>query len=109
MKKVLIVLAFGAALCLVTAVSPGMAADPAQSGEALFKQHCAVCHPDGGNIVNPKKTLHKKDREANNVKTVEDVVDRMRHPGPGMIKFDENTIPNKQAKEIAEYVLKSLQ
>ncbi|HTP05261.1 MAG TPA: c-type cytochrome [Nitrospirota bacterium] len=108
MKKVFIVLALGAAVCLVTVASTGMA-DPAQTGESMFKQHCAVCHPDGGNIVNPKKTLHKQDREANNVKTVEDIVNKMRNPGPGMIKFDEKTISNKEAKEIAEYVLKSLQ
>jgi cytochrome c6 len=108
MKKVFIVLALVAVVALVTTVSIGMA-DEDLSGETLFKQHCAVCHPDGGNIVNPKKTLHKKDREANNVKTVEDIVSKMRNPGPGMIKFDEKTIPDKQAKEIAEYVLKSLQ
>jgi cytochrome c6 len=109
MKKVFIILALGAAICLATVSSPGMAADPAQTGESLFKQHCAVCHPDGGNIVNPKKTLHKTDREANNVKTEADIVKIMRNPGPGMIKFDANTIPDKQAKEIAEYILKSLQ
>ncbi|HUI67650.1 MAG TPA: c-type cytochrome [Nitrospirota bacterium] len=109
MKKVFVVLALGVAVFLVTVASIGMAADPAQSGEALFKQHCAVCHPDGGNIVNPKKTLHKQDREANNVKTEADIVKIMRNPGPGMIKFDANTIPDKQAKEIAAYILKSLQ
>jgi len=109
MKKVFIVLALGAAVSLVVAVASTVMADSAKTGEALFKQHCAVCHPDGGNIVNPKKTLHKKDREANNVKTEADIMHIMRNPGPGMIKFDANTIPDKQAKEIAEYVLKHLQ
>lgn len=107
MKKVFIVLALGAAVYLVTAASTGMAADPGQTGESMFKQNCAVCHPDGGNIVNPKKTLHKQDREANNVKTEADIVKIMRNPGPGMIKFDEKTIPDKQAKEIAGYILQS--
>jgi cytochrome c6 len=106
MKKVFIVLALGAAVCLVTAASSGMA-DPAQTGESMYKQHCAVCHPEGGNIVNPKKTLHKQVREANNVKTEADIVKIMRNPGPGMIKFDEKTIPDKQAKEIAAYILQS--
>jgi cytochrome c6 len=107
MKKVFIVLAVGAAVSLVvTAASIGVA-DTAQTGESLFKEHCAVCHPDGGNIVNPKKTLHKQNREANNVKTEADIIKVMRNPGPGMIKFDEKTIPDKQAKEIAEYILKS--
>ena len=108
MKKVFIVLVLGAAVFLVTAASLVMA-DQAQTGETLFKQHCAVCHPAGGNIVNPKKTLHKQDREANNVKTAADIMKIMRNPGPGMIKFDEKTIPDKQAKEIAGYILKLLQ
>jgi cytochrome c6 len=107
MKKVFSVLAFNAAISLVvTAAFPGMAGS-AQPGEALFMQHCKICHPDGGNIVNPKKTLHKQDREANNVKTEADIVKIMRNPGPGMIKFDEKTIPDKEAKEIAEYILKT--
>jgi cytochrome c6 len=31
----------------------------------------------------------------------------MRNPGPGMTAFDEKTIPDTDAKEIAEYVLKT--
>jgi len=75
------------------------------TGEAEFTKNCAICHPGGGNVVNPQKTLHKKDRDANNVKTVEDIVKIMRNPGPGMLKFDEKTIPDKVAKEIANYIL----
>jgi cytochrome c6 len=73
----------------------------------LFKEHCALCHPDGGNIVNPKKTLHKKDREANNIKSKDDIVNLMRKPGPGMTTFDVKSIPDKDAKEIAEYIIKT--
>lgn len=29
----------------------------APSGEQLFKNNCASCHADGGNIVDPKKPL----------------------------------------------------
>ncbi len=76
-------------------------------GETLFKQNCSACHPDGGNIVNPAFTLHKKDREAHGVKTANDIVEKMRNPGPGMTKFDKTTIPDKDAKAIAEYILKS--
>lgn len=75
------------------------------SGYRLFKQHCAVCHPDGGNIINPKKTLHKKDMDANKIKTVEDIVKIMRNPGPGMIKFEESKISNDKAREIGEFIL----
>ncbi len=79
--------------------SPG----EAKTGEALFNQNCATCHAGGGNVVNPKKTLHKKDREANGVKTVDDIIGKMRNPGPGMPKFDQNTLPDKDARAIAQY------
>ena len=78
-----------------------------KSGEELFKQHCAACHSDGKNIINPKKTLNKKDMEANKVKSAEDIVKLMRSPGPGMVKFDDKTISEKDAKAIAEYILKT--
>jgi cytochrome c6 len=78
-----------------------------EKGEALFKQHCAICHVDGGNIINPQKTLHKKDRDANNIKSAADIIKTMRNPGPGMTQFDAKTIPDKDAGEIAEHILKS--
>ncbi len=89
----------------VTAVSARDAAKT-KSGEELFKTNC-VCHPDGGNIVNPSKTLHKKDREANGVKKVADVIARMRNPGPGMTRFDQSTIPDRDARKIADYIFKT--
>jgi cytochrome c6 len=78
-----------------------------KAGEELFKQHCSMCHPEGGNIINAKKTLRGKDLKANNVKSAGDIVKMMRNPGPGMTKFDEKTIPDKEAKEVAEYILKT--
>jgi cytochrome c6 len=77
------------------------------TGKELFEKHCAVCHPDGGNIVNPDYTLHKEDREEHGVKTAEDIMGKMRNPGPGMTQFDKKTIPDDQAKKIAEYILKT--
>ena len=98
-----------AAAALLTFATAGIAMEKSKpkSGEELFKTHCAVCHPDGGNIVNPQKTLHKKDREQNNVKGAEDIMKKMRTPGPGMTTFDKVTIPDEDAKEIAEYILKT--
>lgn len=83
------------------------AGEGAKSGEALFKEYCTMCHPDGGNIIIPKKTLQKTDREANNIKTEADIVKTMRNPGPGMTRFDDKTIPDKEAQEIAKYILKT--
>ncbi len=91
--------------CLIFA--GGAASGAEQAGEALFKQNCAVCHVNGGNIVNPQKPLHKQEREANGVKTAADIIKRMRNPGPGMTKFDRKTISDKDARKIAEYILKT--
>lgn len=76
-----------------------------KSGESLFKAHCDVCHPNGGNIIAAAKTLVQKDREANQVNTAEDIIHLMRNPGPGMQKFDESALPEDDARLIAEYVL----
>lgn len=76
------------------------------SGEQLFKQHCAVCHPNGGNTITPAKPLGAKAMaERSKITKPEDIVKVMRNPGPGMTKFDEGMISNDDAKKIGEYVL----
>jgi cytochrome c6 len=87
------------------ATAPATSQPAAASGEQLFKQYCAACHPDGGNPMNPKKTLHAKDMAANNVKTSDDVVKLMRNPGAGMTKFDPSTVSDNDAKAIGDYVI----
>ena len=72
-----------------------------------FEEHCAVCHPNGGNTINAKKTLSKKVLEANGIKNAKDIIAKMRNPGPAMNKFDEKAVSNKDAKAIAEYILKT--
>lgn len=97
------------ALSLVTLIGAAQSSagsdKEGRSGEELFKENCSACHPDGGNIINPKKTLHKKDREANKVKTAEDIVGKMRNPGEGMTKFDKTMISDKDAQQIAKYII----
>ena len=107
-KPIVAVILCAVAISLVLFIGSGNSSQAGgKSGESLFKEHCALCHPDGGNIINPKKTLHKKDLEANNIKSKDEIVHIMRKPGPGMTTFDENTVPEKSAKEIAEYILKT--
>jgi len=77
------------------------------SGEALFGQHCAVCHADGGNIMNPRKTLHQKDLQANKLKTPSDILRTVRNPGPGMTKFDAKAISDQDAMAIGEHIIKT--
>ncbi len=102
---------FGAVLLVFVVLMYGVHAMAKEAekkgGEQLFKENCSPCHADGGNVINPKKTLHKKDLDANKIKKPEDIVKKMRNPGPGMTKFDEKTVSNKDAKKIAEYILKT--
>ena len=106
MKRIFFSAMFAVAAAGSISVMFAGGADAAPSaGEALFKQHCAVCHVDGGNLIAPQKTLHKKDREKNNIKNSEAIIKTMRKPGPGMTQFSEKTIPEKDAKAIAEYIL----
>jgi cytochrome c6 len=105
-KKAFIVFAVILSICLTAAYAIAEKSSE-KSGAPLFAANCKVCHPDGGNIINPAKTLHKKDREANHVMTATDIIHIMRNPGPGMTKFDEKTVSDHDAKEIAEYILKT--
>jgi len=106
MRKLFIVLT-SAAVVLFVLHGHAAPASKATPGEQAFEQNCAVCHKDGGNIINPAKTLHKKDLEANGITKPSDVIAQMRNPGPGMTKFDQKTIPDKTARAIADYVLKT--
>jgi cytochrome c6 len=41
------------------------------------------------------------------VKSAKDIIAKMRKPGPGMTAFDKKAVSGKEAKAIAEYILKS--
>lgn len=93
-------------LSLVFAATAATAAHAAApNGKALFEANCAVCHKNGGNIINPQKTLSQKDRENNGVRSASDIMKKMRNPGPGMTKFDKKTLSDRDAKAIAEYIM----
>jgi cytochrome c6 len=101
-------------ICLAAAVAAlfilhgyAVPASKAIPGEEAFQKNCVICHKDGGNIINPAKTLHKKDLEASGIAKPPDIIAKMRNPGPGMTKFDAKTIPDKTARAIADYVLKT--
>jgi cytochrome c6 len=76
-------------------------------GKKKFEEHCKVCHPNGGNIVNPKKTLGKADLEKSGIKRPEDIVKIIRNPGPGMTKIDAKTLSDKEALAVADYIMKT--
>ena len=90
---------------LALAAPPPAAAGP--SGEELFKARCLTCHRGGGNIIKKEKSLSRKDMEANNLRTEEDIVRLIRNPGPGMPKLDEKALPDAEARAVARYVLET--
>jgi cytochrome c6 len=104
-------------LSILLGFSAGLFAQEAsQTGEALFKQNCSPCHPNGGNIFNKQKTLFKKDREANKINNAADIVKKMRNPGAfdfhpnrwsGMKVFDRKTLSDRDAGEIATYIIET--
>jgi len=79
----------------------------AKAGEEAFIKHCGICHAEGGNRINPAKTLSRKDLNANGIKTPADVIIKIRNHRPGIIRFDEVMISDKEAESIAKYILKT--
>ena len=104
LKKLGFLLAFGALVVSLACTKGGGSASEID-GKALFEAYCISCHKDGGNIVNPQKTLHRSDRESNGIKSPDDIVKLMRNPGTGMPAFGRDTIPDDKAIAVAEYVI----
>jgi cytochrome c6 len=76
------------------------AASAAGNGEEIFKAKCASCHPDGGNIINPKETLK-------GLKDSKKIVSKIRKGGGGMTAFDAKTVSDTDAKAVADYIIKT--
>ena len=89
------------ATLLLSATMMASAASAATAGgEAIFKAKCASCHPDGGNIINPKETLK-------GMKDSKKIVSKIRKGGGGMTAFDAKAISDADAKAVANYIIKT--
>jgi cytochrome c6 len=75
------------------------------SGEALYKQYCSSCHPDGGNVSDSSRPLYGSALRLNHITKPEDIVRIMRNPLSRMIRFDVTTLSDQDARVIAEYIL----
>jgi len=89
-----------ATLMLATALTAAGASAAGSTGEAIFKAKCASCHPDGGNIINPKETLK-------GLKDPKKIISQIRKGGGGMPVFDSKTISDADAKQLAAYIVKT--
>ena len=83
---------------LTLAVAAGSALAEQKSGEALFKEKCAACHPNGGNVMNPKETLK-------GLKNQNAILKQIRKGGGGMPAFDKKSLSDAEAKAVATYVI----
>ena len=79
----------------------------ADQGEIGFKAHCAACHAEGGNVIRPDKTLSRADREKHGITTIDAIVNLIRNPGPGMETFDREALSDREARDIADYIIRT--
>jgi cytochrome c6 len=79
--------------------------EPPRDGEALFKQYCSSCHPNGGNVSDPDRSLHGSALKRRHITTPEDIVRITRKPISRMIRFDPSTLSDRDARIIADYIL----
>jgi cytochrome c6 len=112
-KMILVVLILTVSVCLFATAPFAKDRPKGKSGAELFSHFCVECHPDGGNLLDPKKTLRKADREANNIMTAEDIINKIWNVGPfamhpesrlTMKRFNPATIPYEDALAIANYI-----
>jgi len=91
-------------LCIITALATTLAAGSVlaeqKSGEALFKEKCASCHPDGGNIMNAKEQIK-------GMKDPKKITKKIRKGGGGMPAYDQKSISDADAKAVADYIIKT--
>ena len=99
MKKITAAATF-IALAAFAATAVGAEPAKADKGEAIFKEKCAACHPDGGNIMNPKETLK-------GLKDTKKIVAKIRKGGGGMSAYDAKAISDADAKAVADYIVKT--
>ena len=94
-----------AALLALNAMTATVTLAESSAAALAFEANCSECHPGGRNSVNPAKNLRLLTLRANGINTAQDIVAKMRKPGPGMTRFDPKDLPDKEALEIAEYIL----
>jgi cytochrome c6 len=91
-------------LCIIAAltstVAVGSALAEQKTGEAIFKEKCASCHPNGGNVINPKEQIK-------GMKDPKIIVAKIRKGGGGMPVFDQKVVTDADAKAIADYIIKT--
>ncbi len=74
------------------------------SANEVFSKYCSSCHSKGGNIMNPKKTLSKKDLAANGVDNIGSISALITSGKPPMPAFG-TSLSNDEIAGVAKYVM----
>ncbi len=70
------------------------------AGADIFNSHCKTCHQNGGNIFTPDKPV----KGSWKLKDFETFLAFIRNPTPPMPSFSQETITDKQTKELYKYI-----
>ena len=70
----------------------------------VFDKNCASCHKDGGNIMNPDKTLSKESLEANGANSV-DAVKTLVSDGKAPMPAFKGKLDDAQIDEVSAFVI----
>lgn len=71
------------------------------AGADIFNSHCRACHQNGGNIINPAKPIKGSEK----LRDFDTFLAYIRNPASPMPSFSQETISDKQAEELYEYIL----
>ena len=91
-----------ALLMLLIAPGLGEAAAP-NEGKALFQQHCAACHINGGNIIRQGKTLKLKALERQGIASV-DAIAQIAREGVGQMSGYGDVLGPGGDQLVAEWI-----
>lgn len=81
---------------------------PPTTAQELFTQHCAGCHPNGGNIIRRRKTLKQRALERNHVNSVEEITTLI-VKGKGIMSAYGDRLSNDEINLLATYVWENAQ
>ena len=101
--------AFLVLLLSLGSASVSLATGPDDSpGALLFKQHCAGCHINGGNIIRRGKNLKLKSLEREQIATV-DAIAAIAREGRGQMSGYADVLGSDGDQLVAEWVLMQAQ
>jgi cytochrome c6 len=90
-------------IVLIAAVVVGAPLEVWADGAALFEQHCAGCHVNGGNIIRRGKTLKLAVLERQDLASVEAIA-QIASEGIGQMSGYGSVLGENGSRDVAEFV-----